>query len=277
MKEERILRILGEVDEKYIAEAAPKEAKRKTPILRKLIVAAACLSLLLTLGFAAVAVSPEGRAAVQNVIEILFPPKDVTVTLEGIPESIPHVAQGREPAEDAPGFVIYVDESRYEMSEENGAFFIRPQKTPISREDVRQNDSALLEGLTEEEQEVFIDQRITELEAFYAALPPCEMEIRELADMDIETAANITRNELSQTWETVSEIQDKDSLLTFFASGGTAWDSPLEEHFFYQNGKHGTFHIVIRYYIEATEGHGSRFHTMLETFSVVDPSSSSQP
>ncbi len=274
MKEERILRVLGEVNEKYIAEASPKEVKRKTPILRKLIIAAACLGLLLTLGFAAVAVSPEGRAAVQSIIESLFPPKEVTVSLEGISESIPHVAQGREPTEDAPGFVIYMDESRYEMSEENGAYFIRPKKTPLCREDVRQNDSALLEGLTSEEQEAFIDKRIAELEAFYATLPPCEMQIRELADMDIETAANATINELSQTWETVSEIQNNDSRLVFFVSEGTAWNSPLEEHFFYPNGENGTFHIVIRYYIEATEGHGGRFHAMLETFSVVDPSSS---
>ena len=72
MKEERILQVLGEVDEKYIAEAAPKEAKRKKPILRRLMIVAACLALLLTLGCAAVAVSPEVRAAVQSIIENKF-------------------------------------------------------------------------------------------------------------------------------------------------------------------------------------------------------------
>ena len=128
MKEERILQLLGEVDEKYIAEAAPEETPKKKPVLRRLMIVAACLGLLLTLGCAAVAVSPEVRAAVQSIIEILFPPKEVTVTPEGLPESVPHTAQGQEPTEDAPGFAIYVDEGGYEMTEENGAFVIRPKK-----------------------------------------------------------------------------------------------------------------------------------------------------
>lgn len=57
MKEERILHLLGEVDEKYIAEAAPKETPKKKPVLRRLMIVAACLGLLLTLGCAAVAVT----------------------------------------------------------------------------------------------------------------------------------------------------------------------------------------------------------------------------
>lgn len=49
MKEERILQVLGEVDEKYIAEAAPSRRTRKKPILRKLIIIAACLTMFLAL------------------------------------------------------------------------------------------------------------------------------------------------------------------------------------------------------------------------------------
>lgn len=37
------------------------------------------------------------------------------------------------------------------------------------------------------------------------------------------------------------------------------------------------YHIIIRYYSEAEEGHGYRFRTMLETFSVIDPTSIIQP
>ena len=206
MKEERILQLLGEVDEKYIAEAAPKETQKKKPVLQRLMIIAACLGLLLTLGCAAVAVSPEVRAAVQSIIEILFPPKEVTLTPEGLPESVPHTAQGQDPTEDAPGFAIYVDEDGYEMTEENGVFVIRPKKSSLSREDVRQNNSALLEGLTVEEQEAFIDDRLAKQEAFYAALPPCEMEIRELEGTDLEAVATAIRTEMTQTWETVTEL-----------------------------------------------------------------------
>lgn len=49
MKEERILRVLGEVDEKYIAEAAPGRKTSKKPVLRKLIIIAACLTMFLAL------------------------------------------------------------------------------------------------------------------------------------------------------------------------------------------------------------------------------------
>lgn len=277
MKEERILHLLGEVDEKYIAEAAPKETPKKKPVLRRLMIVAACLGLLLTLGCAAVAVSPEVRAAVQSIIEILFPPKEVTVTPEGLPESVPHTAQGQEPTEDAPGFAIYVDEGRYEMTEENGVFVIRPKKSSLSREDVRQNNSALLEGLTVEEQEAFIDDRLAKQEAFYAALPPCEMEIRELEGTDLEAVAAAIRTEMTQTWETVTEIENEDFRLSFLASDGTAWDAPQENHYFYPNGERRVYHIIIRYYSEAEEGHGYRFRTMLETFSVIDSTSIIQP
>ncbi len=277
MKEERILHLLGEVDEKYIAEAAPKETPKKKPVLRRLMIVAACLGLLLTLGCAAVAVSPEVRAAVQSIIEILFPPKEVTLTPEGLPESVPHTAQGQEPTEDAPGFAIYVDEGGYEMTEENGVFVIRPKKSSLSREDVRQNNSALLEGLTVEEQEAFIDDRLAKQEAFYAALPPCEMEIRELEGTDLEAVATAIRTEMTQTWETVTEIENEDFRLSFLASGGTAWDAPQENHYFYPNGERRVYHIIIRYYSEAEEGHGYRFRTMLETFSVIDPTAIIQP
>ena len=277
MKEKRILSVLGQVDEKYIAEAAPGKTMRKKRIWRRVAIVAACLGLLLTLGCAAVAVSPEVRAAVQSIIEILFPPKEVTVTPEGLPESVPHTAQGQEPTEDAPGFAIYVDEGRYEMTEENGVFVIRPKKSSLSREDVRQNNSALLEGLTVEEQEAFIDDRLAKQEAFYAALPPCEMEIRELEGTDLEAVATAIRTEMTQTWETVTEIENEDFRLSFLASGGTAWDAPQENHYFYPNGERRVYHIIIRYYSEAEEGHGYRFRTMLETFSVIDPTSIIQP
>lgn len=273
MTEERILQVLGEVDEKYIAEAAPKENKRKKPILRRVMIVAACLCLLLSLGCAAVTISPEVRTAVRSIIELMFPPKEITVTPEGMLETVPHEAQGQEPTEDAPGFAIYVDEDRYEMLEENGVFFIRPKKSALSREDVRVNNSALLEDLTVKEQEAFIDERIAEQEAFYAALPPCEMEISELEGTDLETAAIAARMEMTQACENVTEIEKEGFRISFLASDGTTWNAPQENHYFYPNGEGRGYHIIIRYYSEAEEGHGSRFRAMLETFSIIDPTS----
>ncbi len=103
------------------------------------------------------------------------------------------------------------------------------------------------------------------------------MEIRELEGADLEAVATAIRTEMTQTWETVTEIENEDFRLSFLASGGTAWDAPQENHYFYPNGERRVYHITIRYYSEAEEGHGYRFRTMLETFSVIDPNSIIQP
>ena len=51
MKEERILNVLGKVDEKYIKEADPEvKSKRKAPAWTKWVVMVACLSLIITGG-----------------------------------------------------------------------------------------------------------------------------------------------------------------------------------------------------------------------------------
>ncbi len=57
MREERILRVLGKVDETYIAEAAPQNLQSKRPILQKLMVLVACFILLLALTAMAYAVN----------------------------------------------------------------------------------------------------------------------------------------------------------------------------------------------------------------------------
>ena len=54
MKEERILRILGQVDEKYIEEAAPGKTSKKR-VWRKMAIIAACICLLLALSIVAYA------------------------------------------------------------------------------------------------------------------------------------------------------------------------------------------------------------------------------
>ena len=76
---------------------------------------------------------------------------------------------------------------------------------------------------------------------------------------------------MSADWEITEELiwVDRPLAFTFSASGGTAWDSPHEVHYFVDNGDQGTFHIIARYYLEAAEGHGMRFTSMIQTFTVV--------
>ena len=187
---------------------------------------------------------------------------------EGTPQVVQHEAQGRDPEEASPGFVMYVDTENYEMIEENGTFYVRPVPIEYDREEIRKQQAALLEDLSQEEQEAAIDARIQELKEFYASLPANEIEIYEVPEKEFSTYAEEVRNQMSVNWDITEDIiwVDKPLAYTFSISCGNAWDSPYEVHYFVDNGEHGTFHIIARYRVEAAEGHGARFTSMIQTY-----------
>ena len=88
---------------------------------------------------------------------------------EGTPEVIHHEAQGRDPEEDTPGFAMYVDKENYVMTEENGIYYVRQIPIEYDRESIRDQQAALLEGLSPEEQEAAI-ALILEIEAITLVL-----------------------------------------------------------------------------------------------------------
>lgn len=157
------------------------------------------------------------------------------------------------------------------MTEENGIYYVRQIPTQYDREEIRDQQSALLEGLSPEEQEAAIDARIQELQSFYASLPANEIEIREIPGKEYSEYAEEVKNQMSANWEITENLiwVDRPLAFTFTVSGGNSWDSPHEVHYFVDNGEQGTFHIVARYYLEAAEGLGMRFASMIQTFEVV--------
>lgn len=276
-----LLEIIGSIRDKYILDAEKKRAgmatagKQKTrrAISHRIaamiaLVLAGILFLQTPMGVAAVEIVKE---SVSRLIETLFPPKDIIVMPEGTPEVVHHEAKGREPEKESPGFVMYVDTESYVMTEENGAYYVRQIPTEYDREEIRDQQAALLEGLSPEEQEAAIDARIQELKDFYAALPSNEIEIREVPNKEFSAYAEEIRNQMSTDWEITEELiwVDRPLAFTFSVSGGNSWDSPHEVHYFVDNGNQGTFHIVARYYLEAAEGLGTRFTSMIQTFEVV--------
>lgn len=279
MKADRLMDALGKVKEDYIMESAPGKKKTNKPHIRW-IAAAIALVMILTFfqtapGVAALEIVKE---AITSFIETLFPPKDIIVIPEGTPEVVHHEAQGRDPDEESPGFAMYVDTESYVMTEENGAYYVRQIPIEYDREEIRRQQAAVLEGLSPEEQEAAIDARIQELKDFYASLPSNEIEIREIPDKEFLTYAEEVRNKMSTSWKITKDLIwiDKPLAYTFSVSGGDAWDSPCEVHYFVDNGKQGTFHIVARYRLEAAEGHGTRFASMIQTFQVVTNEETSQ-
>ena len=295
MKSMDLLEVVGSIRDKYILEAgkcreqaAPvKKAKFTRTVQIRIaamiaLVLAGILFLQTPMGVAAVEIVKE---SVSRLIETLFPPKDIIVMPEETPEVVHHEAQGRDPEEDTPGFAMYVDTESYVMTEENGIYYVRQIPIEYDRESIRDQQAALLEGLSPDEQEAAIDARIQELKEFYASLPANEIEIREVPGKEFSAYAEEIRNQMSTDWEITKELiwVDRPLAFTFSASGGIAWDSPHEVHYFVDNAEQGTFHIIARYYLEAAEGHGMRFTSMIQTFTVVnntdvqDAATSDQP
>ena len=281
MKSMDLLEVVGSIRDKYILEAGKcreqtvpaKKAKSNRTVQFRIaamiaLVLAGILFLQTPMGVAAVEIVKE---SVSRLIETLFPPKDIIVMPEGTPEVIHHEAQGRDPEAETPGFVMYVDTESYVMTEENGVYYVRQIPIEYDREEIRKQQAALLEGLSQEEQEAAIDARIQELKDFYASLPANEIEIREVPDKDFDSYAEEVRNQMAANREITRDIiwVDKPLANKFSVSGGKAWDSPQEDHYFVDNRKQGTFHIVARYYLEAAEGHGMRFTSMIQTFKIV--------
>ena len=288
MKSMDLLEVVGSIRDKYILEAgkcreqaAPTKKAKFTRTAQIRIAAmialilAGILFLQTPMGVAAVEIVKE---SVSRLIETLFPPKDIIVMPEGTPEVVHHEAQGRDPEEDTPGFAMYVDTESYVMTEENGIYYVRHIPIEYNRELIRDQQAALLEGLSPEEQEAAIDARIQELKEFYASLPANEIEIREVPGKEFSAYAQEVRNQMSANWQITEDIHwtDKPLAYSFSASGGNAWNSPQEDHYFIDNGKQGTFHIVARCYLEAAEGHRIRFMSMIQTFEIVSNQDTAQ-
>lgn len=281
MKFMDLLEVVGSIRDKYILEAGKTREQtapvKKTRTARTVqfriaamiaLILAGILFLQTPMGVAAVEIVKE---SVSKLIDALFPPKDIIVMPEGTPDVVHHEAQGRDPEEESPGFVMYVDTESYVMTEENGAYYVRQIPIEYDREAIRDQQAALLEGLSPEEQEAAIDERIQELKDFYASLPANEIEIREVPNKEFSAYAEEIRNQMSTDWEITEELiwVDKPLAFTFSVSGGTSRNSPCEVHYFVDNGEQGTFHIIARYYLEVAEGHGMRFTSMIQTFEVV--------
>lgn len=281
MTNHQLLDLIGDARGEFLLEAqgyretyAPRKRKKAgRPIWYRIaaifaLILAGMLFLQTPIGAAAVEMV---RESVSRLIETLFPPRDIIVMPEGTPEVVPHEAQGRAPAEETPGFVMYVDTESYVMMEENGIYYVRQIPVEYDREAIRKQQAAVLEGMTPEAQEAAIDQRIQELKDFYASLPTTEIEIREVQNTDPHAYAEEIQKQMAQSWDTVTDViwTDRPLAFAFTAADGIGAQAPYENHYFVDSGKQGTFHIISRYHQEAAEGHGSRLTAMIQTFRVV--------
>lgn len=266
-----LLEILGSVQGKYILEAQQmrtgRRKARRFPYGRQLAaVIALILMMTLFLNTAPGAAAMEFvKEKVASLIETLFPPKKMSINMEGFEIEGDYVADGVEPETAGetpkPGFAIYYDENHYTMVKKGDVTYIRPCMT---REAVLESYGDSLSLLTEEERE-------REIAALMNpntddSLPPCEIEITHL-DLPFEQAASQERGELEEKWE-IQEYTNTDRI-TFHMQNGYEWDSPVEQRCYISDEQDGCFRIISRYFLEATEGHGTRFAAIVGTFRVL--------
>ena len=274
-----LLDILGGVQGKYILEAQQlRTGGRKPHRLRYMRQLAAVITLILILtlflntapGAAAVEYVKE---KVTSLIEALFPPKKMTINIEGMEYEGDYAADGVEPEVTAeapqPGFAIYYDVDSYTMEKEGDITYIRPYLKSMTREEVLEIYGDSLFSLSEEEQE----RQIASLMNPQAdpSLPNCEIEIIHL-DIPYEQTASQEQAELEGQWEITEAVAG--NRITFSMCNGQEWDSPIEVRDYISDEQGGCFRITSRYYLEAAEGHGVRFAAIVNTFAVIPPQGS---
>lgn len=274
-----LLDILGGVQGKYILEAQQLRAGgRKPHRLRYMRQLAAVITLILILtlflntapGAAAVEYVKE---KVTSLIEALFPPKKMTINVEGMEYEGDYAADGVEPEVTAeapqPGFAIYYDVDSYTMVKEGDITYIRPYLKSMTREEVLEIYGDFLSSLSEEEQERQIASLMNPQAA--PSLPNCEIEIIHL-DIPYAQTASQERAELEGQWEITEAVAG--NRITFSMCNGQEWDSPVEVRDYFSDEQGGCFRITSRYYLEAAEGHGVRFAAIVNTFAVIPPQGS---
>lgn len=274
-----LLVILGGVQGKYILEAQQLRAGSKKPHrLRYIQQLAAVIALILMLTVflntaPGVATVEYVKEKITSLIETLFPPKKMTINIEGMEYEGDYAADGVEPEVTAeapqPGFAIYYDVDSYTMVKEGDITYIRPYLKSMTREEVLKiyEDSLFL--LSEEERERQIAFLMNPQSD--PSLPDCEIEIIHL-DIPYEQTASQERAELESQWETTEAVAGNRITISMYS--GQEWDSPVEVRDYISDEQGGCFRITSRYYLEAAEGHGARFAAIVDTFTVIPPQGS---
>ncbi|MCI8359136.1 MAG: hypothetical protein HFI51_13475 [Lachnospiraceae bacterium] len=290
---ERLLELIGNIPEEMLEEAlAVKKIYRSGKKRVFYAIAAAACIVVLFMRFVPMGqvIAAQIREHVERLLEELFPPKDIPLTMEGLEENILHEAYGELPKEteafpgeaeeisgestDKAGFAIYVDMDSFETAEEEDCYIIRERRIIYTRQDAIRDNAMLLADLSEEEAEQKIREIMEMRQEFYNSFPTAEIRITQKQEVSVEDAAGEMKEELSEHYTAVSDIMVSElpTGLYLRADQGTAPDCEVKEVYFADNGLGGVFVITASYIVEATEGTGVRFHSMIETFKVLESS-----
>jgi len=173
-----------------------------------------------------------GQAALEKIRQYFEPEKVVEYEIEGDKENIDSRLQQSEM-----GYVLYYDQERYKIVE-NGQ----------------------------------VDRIVMKEE--YPDIPEVYMEISQELDSTPEELADKLAAQLKNDFSKVDDpkkvTEPLEAVYIHAIDGGTQGTDPIVEYYLVDNTKGGTFVIKLKYFLEAAEGHGARFHNMLKDFVIVD-------
>ena len=236
-KEELWSRIETMLDEEPAAptrvgsRTARKRTKRSDRTMRALKITMAVA--VAVMAFGVFLAMPAGTAFMKDVKEWFAPEKKVEVEVEGQKEETDQKLHQNEESK----YVIYYDQERYKLVQEDG-------------KDV-----------------------ITTKEPLPERYPEVSMTIEQVKDEKPEELIKRLSGELSGKYEDVREVEQVSEPVQGYmvrALAGKEWDSEVVVIYAVDNGKQGSFAITEKYFFEASEGHGARFHQMLKEFKVLD-------
>lgn len=242
---ERLFLAIGEADPSFIVRSERRGRSRQ---LGYFLAAAACLALVLTLGYVLPLRTDPPAAGTPDppLNQGAIPPDNPSPDPGGQPFSLPergseigtlrllrYTPQSQEETVD---FLIYVNEEQFAIHEADGLYSIR-------------NTSPLPENF-----------------------PECGLDILYLSNTSPTeakmSAAEVLENRYAEVFQE-EETAVLPECLYLRASAGVEWDSEQAELWFVSDGQEGTFVLTSRYFLEAEEGMGMRFRDMASSFRVI--------
>lgn len=174
-----------------------------------------------------------GMAFMKGIKDMFVPEKEVIQNIEGMDEETEVQLNEGTNAE----YVIYVDETRYKL--------INGEKSDI----------------------------VTTINPLPENYPEVTMEIKQVPDKKPEILVEKLEAELKNGFPDLREVEEVTEPVQGYKLHGAAGnqaDSRIVNAYVISNGKEGSFVITQYYFLEAAEGHGARFHHMLESFEIVE-------
>ncbi|MCM3744477.1 hypothetical protein M3193_10000 [Sporosarcina luteola] len=177
--------------------------------------------------------SKSGMALIKGIKDMFVPEKEIIQSIEGQDEPTEvYLNEGKDSE-----YIIYVDESRYKM--------------------IKGEDADI----------------ITTIEPLPEKYPEVSMEIKQYPTDKPETLVKELEEKLKVGFPDLRAVEIvSEPIEGFWLHGLTesTWDGKVIDVYVMSNGKDGSFVITEKYFLEAAEGHGARFHHMLQSFKIIE-------